>query len=263
MEVDNKSVRRQTSDRSTCRSPRIPSFDSLPSIIENQVMHWKIFFAVGILAPLTQAALCRAQSPQRLSSPPVSESSAVSQQVIVFEPNQRVAGVPRPLSAWQEEQSGTPPDGLQQGNRSLKAITLDVAASVDGDRVPQDYSTMLFPATDDSSVGHRWESPGMVHTWDAANIWHQPLYFDDPILERYGQTPLPQIQPALSAAHFFGTIPLLPYKMAIDRPFDCVSTLGYYRPGDPTPCLSRRLPRDPRAFAWESGAWLGLVFLVP
>jgi len=151
---------------------------------------------------------------------------------------------------------------LEKWNRPFGRISLNIQVE-QSDRMPKDFSDSLFSTTDDPNLGRRLEGSSIVHTWEAANIWHQPLYFDDQLLERYGETPFPAIQPVMSAAHFFGTIPMMPYKMAIDRPFDCVSTLGYYRPGSPTPCIGRRIPRDWRGLTWESGAWLGLVFLVP
>jgi hypothetical protein len=149
-------------------------------------------------------------------------------------------------------------------DRPLDAIGLSINPVEGGHaKTPADYSRTLFPSTMDPEVGHRLPGLDIVHYWDAAELWHQPLYFDDVLLERYGQTPLPRWQPVLSGAHFFGTLPMLPYKLAIDRPMDCVSTLGYYRPGSPTPCLGRRIPRDTQAFGWEAGTWLALVFLIP
>ena len=52
-------------------------------------------------------------------------------------------------------------------------------------------------------------------SWQATEFWHRPLYFDDVPLERYGQMHHPLIQPWLSGVHFFGNVPLLPYKMGV------------------------------------------------
>ncbi len=151
---------------------------------------------------------------------------------------------------------------FERRDRPLDVIGLLIDPMGQG-RTPPDSSPDLFPEIMDPDVGHRLPELDIVYYWDAAELWHQPLYFDDPLLERYGQTPLTRWQPVLSGAHFFGTLPIMPYKLSIDRPMDCVSTLGYYRPGSATPCLARRIPRDARAFGWETGAWLGLIFLVP
>ena len=69
--------------------------------------------------------------------------------------------------------------------------------------------------------------------WSATGLCHRPLYFEEVNLERYGYTVSPLLQPAISGAHFFLTIPTLPYKMVAQPPKECVYTLGYYRPGSP------------------------------
>jgi hypothetical protein len=150
---------------------------------------------------------------------------------------------------------------LARWERPFRSISLQPGTGAAGG--PTDYSQDLFSTTMDPTVGRSLNGPITTRHWQAAELWHQPLYFDDPLLERYGQTPLPRMHAAISAAHFFGTLPVLPYKMAMDHPRDCVSTLGYYRPGSPAPCLNEQLPWDWRAFTWESGTWLGIVFLIP
>jgi hypothetical protein len=99
--------------------------------------------------------------------------------------------------------------------------------------------------------------------WCPTNLYYGPLYFDDTPLERYGQTPCPVLQTAISAAHFFTVFPTLPYRMGIDAPCDRVYTLGYYRPGSPTPCLRQRLPFEWDAALFEAGAWVGGAFALP
>lgn len=99
--------------------------------------------------------------------------------------------------------------------------------------------------------------------WCPTDLYFEPLYFDDTPLERYGQTPCPLLQPAISAAHFFTVFPTLPYRMGIDRPCDRVYSLGYYRPGSPTPCLRQRLPFEWDAALLEAGAWVGGVLALP
>jgi hypothetical protein len=71
------------------------------------------------------------------------------------------------------------------------------------------------------------------------------------------------MQPAASAAHFFGTIPLLPYCMAVDCPGECIYALGHYRPGNCNPKRYIWPPCSPRAILAEGGVWTGLVFLIP
>lgn len=99
--------------------------------------------------------------------------------------------------------------------------------------------------------------------WDATCLCYRPLYFEQVNLERYGYGCCECLQPACSAAHFFGTIPMLPYCMANDCPCYCNYSLGHYRPGD---CVPRRRCRPPvnlRSMLAEGGIWTGMVFLIP
>ena len=92
--------------------------------------------------------------------------------------------------------------------------------------------------------------------WVAAAVCHQPLYFQDAALERYGHSteqffgPLGQYlsypvddptqsiqaQPAYSAVlldwSVRAQVGLLPYNVLMDPPWEAEYDLGYYRPGD-------------------------------
>ena len=108
--------------------------------------------------------------------------------------------------------------------KALTEISLDMSAT---NRLPDDCSVNLF------APAGGWELAPLAQrefTWAASELYAQPSYWDDPILERYGQTHRPFIQPWLSGAHFFGTFPLIPYKIGVDRTHDKIYTLGYYRP---------------------------------
>lgn len=133
-----------------------------------------------------------------------------------------------------------------------------------------------FPTPDDSAkdlLTHRIADPreirleqGWSHVhfhWAATNFWHRPLYFEDILLERHGQTAGPLVQPLLSGLRFFGTIPMLPYKAGIERPRDRVYTLGYGRPGNWTHPMRRRLPFELDAALFQAGAICGVILLLP
>jgi hypothetical protein len=100
-------------------------------------------------------------------------------------------------------------------------------------------------------------------TWKAAGYCHKPLYFEDWQLERYGHSHGPLADPFFSAAHFFVTLPVLPYKMGVELPWECVYPLGYYRPGDCAPWMVPAVPISLRGFAVEAATITGIVFLVP
>jgi hypothetical protein len=125
-----------------------------------------------------------------------------------------------------------------------------------------DRSKPFFEKMDRREPRHQTWTP-LQFSWQATDFWHRPLYFDDVPLERYGQMHHPLIQPWLSGVHFFGNVPLLPYKMGVDRPCDDIATLGYYRPGSAAPPVGRRLPLEADAATIEAATWVGLFLLLP
>ena len=99
-------------------------------------------------------------------------------------------------------------------------------------------------------------------TWKAAGYCHKPLYFEDWNLERYGHSH-GALDPVFSAAHFFVSLPVLPYKMGVELPWECVYPLGYYRPGNCAPWTVPAAPISCRGFAVEAATVTGLLFLLP
>lgn len=73
------------------------------------------------------------------------------------------------------------------------------------------------------------------YTWISPVFHHNPLYFEQPNLERYGIGRARVVQPLLSSVHFFGSIPLVPYKTLTHHPRERVYTLGQARPGNCVP----------------------------
>jgi len=103
----------------------------------------------------------------------------------------------------------------------------------------------------------------LTFTWKASGMCHKPLYFDDQRLERYGHSWGPLLQPIISTGRFWATIPILPYKMGVHTPDECIYTLGHYRPNSCTPYMIDPLPLSVRGALFESAAWVGGVFLIP
>jgi hypothetical protein len=100
-------------------------------------------------------------------------------------------------------------------------------------------------------------------TWKAAGYCHKPLYFEDWELERYGHSRGMFLDPFIAGAHFFVTLPILPYKAGMQAPWECVYPLGYYRPGSCAPWTVPGVPYSPRGFAVQAATVTGLVFLLP
>jgi hypothetical protein len=102
-----------------------------------------------------------------------------------------------------------------------------------------------------------------TYTWKASGMCYKPLYFEDVALERHGHSWGPLLQPVMSGAHFFGTLPILPYKMGVDPPWECVYPLGHYRPGNCAPYMIPPFPISLRGAMVEAGAVVGGVVIIP
>jgi len=152
-------------------------------------------------------------------------------------------------------------DELRQSFRPLSEVSIDIRPS-EGDR-PPDCSLEYFPGQLEHGDHLARDWGQTLFTWQASALCHKPLYFEEMALERYGHTCCECFQPLVSAAHFFGTVPLLPYKMTLEPPCECVYALGYYRPGSCAPRICYPFPIRCDAAAVESGAVLGLILLVP
>ena len=100
-------------------------------------------------------------------------------------------------------------------------------------------------------------------TWKASGLCHKPLYFQETQLERYGHSWGPYLQPVISGAHFFLSVPALPYSMGLYPPGECMYSLGFYRPGNCAPYLLDPLPISVRAALSTAGVYTGMAYLIP
>lgn len=91
---------------------------------------------------------------------------------------------------------------------------------------------------------------------------YKPLYFEEVNLERYGRS-AGIWQPAISTTRFFGTVPLLPYKMAVHSPHQVYYWDWPYAAGNSAPCVKETFPFQPRAALVEAGILTGGAFLIP
>lgn len=149
--------------------------------------------------------------------------------------------------------------------RPITSVTVDVslpAGLLPGDDAESSTDpTAGIPESGDGRLAGAWASSQFP--WEATALCHRPLYFEQANLERYGYGVHPLLQPAASSAHFFLSIPALPYKMVVDRPRDCIYTLGHYRPGSRVPWRRNLPPWQAGAAGFEAATAVGLVFLIP
>jgi hypothetical protein len=144
-----------------------------------------------------------------------------------------------------------------------KASTLnDVSLAIDvpgtqGEDFPFECSI------DDGTMynGRCWDQ--ITYMWKASCLCHKPLYFEDEQLERYGHSWGPCCDPLVSGAHFFCTLPVLPYCMGVNPPGECMYALGHYRPGNCAPYMINPVPLSCRGAAAETGAVAGAIWFLP
>ncbi|MFO1001667.1 MAG: hypothetical protein U0936_15125 [Planctomycetaceae bacterium] len=162
------------------------------------------------------------------------------------------------------EESSTP---VASGRRPLTAIRLaDSIVQLDDSGQPLAKPEDSIPQQTSSVPVEHHYVPAPWHRSHASRntypIRYQPLYFEDPNMERCGETGgcLTEVK---SIAHFAGRIPLLPYMMASDSPRKCVRAL----PDCPT-CQQfgpdAYLPKPTvKAIAVQAAATVGAIYVIP
>ncbi len=98
---------------------------------------------------------------------------------------------------------------------------------------------------------------------ESAAFCHQPLYFEEANLERYGNSYCRILQPVLSGYRFFASVPATPYMMAAYRPRKCYYDTSPYLPGRAAPRHDESLPVSLGASATEGAAITALIFMFP
>jgi hypothetical protein len=104
---------------------------------------------------------------------------------------------------------------------------------------------------------------GDVYSWTSPGFFHNPLYFEQVNLERYGNGSHRLVQPWVSGIHFLGTIPIIPYRMGCEAWDERVYSLGHYRPGDKNPYEIHYSPYSWKGVAAQAAATSGLIFVIP
>ena len=141
--------------------------------------------------------------------------------------------------------------------RPLRDSAIDLRPTTDA---PDSPAAGVFVSTVDVRSAYGWMAPmGSPHT---ACVSYNPLYFEEINLERYGYNS-GCLQPVVSAVQFYGTLPLLPYKMAHKPPCPREVHLQYPRRHCAPPVRCLRRPIDPKAVAVEAAIIAGAILLFP
>ncbi len=99
--------------------------------------------------------------------------------------------------------------------------------------------------------------------WHASNVTHNPLYFENPGLERSGHSFSDVVQPFVSVGKFGAQVVALPYSIALDPVWKAESPLGHYRPGECAPKRHLAVPINGRAAVAAAATYTGIIFLIP
>lgn len=133
------------------------------------------------------------------------------------------------VGSGQVTQSGEHATSLARILRPMSSIELRTAAlpvSLEGQQLPQpvDEAAELskLQPTERQYIAGPWTT-GHPHR-NTYPLRHRPLYFEDPNLERCGQS-AGCLTELTSAIHFGARIPALPCMMASSPPHDCARSL--------------------------------------
>jgi hypothetical protein len=185
---------------------------------------------------------------------------------IVQAPQQTTTGIPPASAATLEDPCAAA--------RFRPLNELNISISQPDGQTPTDFATPCWEQINAGQNGAPRCWSVLNYQWDATCLCYQPLYFEDINAERYGYicndccgcycTPQDCMQSACSAAHFFATVPALPYLVMADCPTECVYTLGHYRPAScGVPWRCHWPPIDPVAAVKAGGIYTGLIFAIP
>jgi len=173
------------------------------------------------------------------------------------------------------EEAMVPTDPKQDCDRALarfkanrlSAVTsrgildLSLPRGEDGSATQPPFECNLGTERFSLDSGREWAQT--CYTWKASGLCHKPLYFEQSHMERYGHSWGPVLDPVVSGAHFFASVPLLPYKMGVEPPCECIYPLGHYRPGNCAPHYIEPWPWSIRGAALQATAVTGLIYAVP
>ena len=153
------------------------------------------------------------------------------------------------------------------GIRPVRNMTIDIDPPPAGNgelTLPHDYAGQMLAEVPSIHYADRPYRPTTTFAGlpTPADFCHYPLYFEQVNLERYGHT-YGLLQPAFDAAHFFGTIPALPYMMGVEPPRQCVDHRYAYEAGRHAPWHYHSKPLQAESGLLQAGLVIGLILVLP
>jgi hypothetical protein len=221
------------------------------------IASWVAIGVATLALPMAEAHELRAAEAQQASlvAPPTPQDRSPSDQLGWQQSARTAQRSPEPLATPQAEPIAP------QVERPIKQVTVDVAAPAG--RLPENIAARALAAGTIQPLAASRTWPASTFRWEAAATRHQPLYFEEINAERYGYTRCAWLQPAVSSAHFFGTLPMLPYLRGANPHWQCQYTLGHYRPGSCNPWRRHWWPLSAKGAARQAAAVTGAVYVLP
>ena len=233
----------------TAHQPPQPTTDALPGILPADEPQ--------------EVALQPNPLPPKYLTPPSSPPAALPPPRRIAEPLAPAA--PRMISQPQASEIVPVPDEDDEtpAFKPPKFTPIgDVSTSIDTQgKLPRNYA-----AVTEHAASQQLAPPGELPRTSApfystprvADFTHRPLYFEEKALERNGRT-IGLAQPLVSFVHFFGTVPLLPYKMGEKPP----STPMYTGDGIHLPSDNATVRQRVRGVMTAAGTAVGLNAILP
>lgn len=137
------------------------------------------------------------------------------------------------------------------GLRPIGHVKADI--SVDSGRMP---IQSVLPQTN----RYTRNGVGTTFQWKPTQMAHPPLLFEEYNLERHGHA-FGDLQPAFSALHFFGSVPLIPYHCVAAN--GCDYELGHTRPGSCSPFIIQKPQLKTKPTLVQAAAITASLLLVP
>ncbi|MEJ7592783.1 MAG: hypothetical protein WKF77_14640 [Planctomycetaceae bacterium] len=167
----------------------------------------------------------------------------------------------RPLAANEDDaqaQNNAGENRLRTDIRKIRPTLGYAMRNIKPGELPEGFNEKL----DEGDYIARQSSPAVLQ-WAPTNLYHYPLYFEDPSLERYGHTYHPVVQPFASAGRFATQLVGLPYQMTLHPVHSREYTLGYYRPGECAPKKFYQIPFNEEAAIMQAAAMAGFFLIFP
>ncbi len=176
---------------------------------------------------------------------------------MVMSPIMQTAGE-EDSSSTNEKESSAGSNRLNTDIRTIKPSLSYAMKNISREQLPEDFDDKI-----DNGQYVARESGAKVLQWAPTNLYHYPLYFEDPSLERYGHAYHPLVQPFASYGRFATQLVGLPYQMALHPVNSKQYTLGYYRPGECAPKKHYQIPFNEEATIVEVATIIGFILIFP